>query len=343
MSTIQAGNAATITPSHCLRLLPTLYKLRRSFFLKGPVGVGKSSIVAQFCTANKLEMRDVRLSQMDPTDIKGFPSPDAAKNLMRWLPPDFLPTDKKSKGVLFLDELTSAPTAVQASAYQLMLDRKVGSYILPPGWSVGAAGNREIDRSIVNRQPAALANRMIHLNIDASLECWVPWAMANGITPTTVAYLRFEEKNLHNFDPQSAEAAFPTPRSWVFADEVMREGLPPVDAIPLLRGAVGPAATNYWAFAQMMAELPTRDEIAMDPEHAPIPEKPDARLATATMLSMAAKDVSAFKTFLTYMQRMNQEMQVIFMRDMLAKGTDVPVKTTPEFTKWAVANSDVML
>lgn len=331
-------------PSQVERLIPTLYKLRRSFFLKGPVGVGKSSIVQQACDKLGIEMRDVRMSQMDPTDIKGFPCPDMKKGVMHWLTPDFLPTDPKSKGILFLDELTSAPTAVQASAYQLMLDRKIGNYTLPEGWSVAAAGNRDIDRSIVNKMPAALANRMTHMDIEADLQDFCLWGMANGVTSTTIAFARFRELLLHNFEPNSSEAAFPTPRTWVAADEILQQGLPTEDSLALLQGTVGRAAAGeYVAFASMMNQLPSREEIAMDPETAPLPEEASAQLATATMLSMAANDLSLWKTYLKYMERMTQEFQAVFVRDMLLKTDTVPIKTTAEWTKWAVKNADVLL
>ena len=91
-----------------------------------------------------------------------------AKQQMSFVPPDFLPT--KSKGILFLDEMNSAPRAVQAAAYQLILNRKIGEYELPVGWAVVAAGNRAGDRAVVNDMPSALANRLVHIDFKVDVD-----------------------------------------------------------------------------------------------------------------------------------------------------------------------------
>lgn len=334
-----------MTPTQIASVLPHLFEQQLSVFIKGPVGVGKSSVVHQVGEALDLEVRDtIRASQMDPTDIKGFPAPDMKKGLMHWLPPSFLPADKKSKGILFLDELTSGSPAVQAACYQLMLDRRVGEYELPDGWAIVAAGNREIDRSIVNKMPAALANRMVHIDYTVDLPSFVTWAMNAGISAETIAYLRFRENMLHNFVPDSKEAAFPTPRSWSFADKIRQMPLGQAESLELLRGTVGEgAAAEYIAFCKMAAELPSRDYIAMDPKAAPVPESPGAQYATTTMLSLGTKDSGDFRTFMTYMERMSIEFQVIYVRDLLSNPTVRPkVESTKEYMKWAIANADVI-
>lgn len=324
--------------------LPFFFADKMSVFIKGPVGAGKSSIVHQVGARLKMEVRDtVRASQMDPTDIKGFPAPDAKKNAMRWLPPNFLPTDPKSKGILFLDELTSGPVAVQAACYQLMLDRKVGEYELPEGWAIVAAGNREIDRSIVNRMPAALANRMVHIDYEVHIDDFAAWGM-NRLDPRTIAFLRFRDALLHNFAPDSKEAAFPTPRTWEFADKIMQRFRPAARTMELLKGTVGSgAAAEYSAFWQMASQLPDRDQIALDPLNTEVPTLQSARYAVATMLSSATKAVDAFRTYMKYVERLPVEFQVVYIRDMLEKKDTVDVRQTKEWTQWAMKNRDVVL
>lgn len=337
-----------MTPSNILKALPELFAAQLSVFVKGPVGVGKSALIRQLGQDLGVEVRDTtRLSQMDPTDIKGFPAPDAKKGIMRWLPPSFLPQDPKSKGILFLDELTSASTAVQAAAYQLMLDRCVGEYKLPDGWAIVAAGNREIDRSIVNRMPAALANRMVHIDYEVNLADFVAWATDAELDPITIAFLRFRENLLHSFDPQSKEAAFPTPRTWEFSDRIMGRNLPTHISFELLKGTVGHgAAAEYMAFHGMANKLPTRDEIALNPLGAPVPESLSAQYAVTTMLSMGAKNVGQFRTSLAYMERLSPEFQVVFIKDLIARAAKDPslgFKSTSEWTKWCFANRGVVL
>lgn len=112
-------------------------------FLWGAPGIGKSSIVKQIAQQKDVGFIDLRLALMDPTDLKGIPFYDKESHTALWAPPAFLP--REGEGILFLDELNSAAPAVQSSAYQLILDRRVGEYVLPDGWAIVAAGNREGD------------------------------------------------------------------------------------------------------------------------------------------------------------------------------------------------------
>ncbi len=294
-----------MTPSTIVSTFPHLFAAQRSVFLKGAVGVGKSSVIHALGTKLGVEVRDtIRASQMDPTDIKGFPAPNLADGTMRWLAPNFLPpmqikgkggkmVPNDSKGILFLDELTSGSVAVQAACYQLMLDRKVGEYILPDGWAI-------------------------------------------------VAYLRFRPTMLHNFQPDSKEAAFPSPRTWAFADDIHKMPIDTGAKLELLKGTVGEAAAaEYLSFIDMASQLPSADHIAMDPKKAPVPESPGAQYAITTMLSVGTKDAADFRTFMQYMERMSVEFQVVYVRDLL-NGRTVPIEATKEYTSWALKNQDVI-
>lgn len=329
-------------PSQAARIARTLIKIKSPFFMRGPVGAGKSQLMRQICDEMGLEMRDVRLSQMDPTDIKGFPCPDQAKGVMKWLPPDFFPPMKaKTKGLLFLDELSSAPQAVQAAAYQLTLDRAVGNYVLPEGWAIAAAGNRDIDRSIVNRMPAALANRLHHIDYEVDLDDWVAHAMGAKIAPELIAFLRFKSNLLHNFDPTQNPLAFPTPRSWFMADSLIKANMSAADEYECLKGTVGEgAATEFVAFMKVVKDLPTIDEIKLNPDTCRVPEAPSTLYALTTSLSMATTK-TGFARFMQYVTRMPTEFQVVYMRDTLRLVNDV--KFDKVFTKWSTENETVLL
>jgi MoxR-like ATPase len=151
-------------PSRVETVLSHTLTTRWPTFLWGPPGVGKSSIVRKIAGDRGLHLLDVRASLLDPTDLRGLPY--VADDRARWSPPSFLPHDPDSQGLLFFDELNAAPPLVQASLYQLTLDRRVGEYELPAGWSIVAAGNRAEDGSVTYRMPAALANRFIHLEFE---------------------------------------------------------------------------------------------------------------------------------------------------------------------------------
>src|SRR6185503_10863144 len=140
--------------------------IKLSTMIWGPPGIGKSSIVAQMAEAHEMDCIDLRLSQLAPTDLRGLPV--AENGVSRWYPPEFLP--REGSGILFLDELNLAPPAMQGMAQQLILDRRVGSYSVPPDWFVWAAGNRKEDRAAVVDTPAPQDKRFIHLTVEAHFQ-----------------------------------------------------------------------------------------------------------------------------------------------------------------------------
>ena len=113
--------------------------------LWGPPGVGKSQMVAQVADKNNVEVIDIRLSQMEPSDLRGIPFRENGS--VEWAVPAMLPNEERhgKSGILFLDEITSAAPSVSAAAYQLILDRRLGQYTVPDGWAIFAAGNRQGD------------------------------------------------------------------------------------------------------------------------------------------------------------------------------------------------------
>lgn len=188
----------------------------------GAPGIGKSDLVREAATAQDIALIDLRLSQLEPTDLRGIPLHDNGK--VRWIPPDELPDADRDgpKGVLFLDEINAAPPPVAAAAYQLILDRRLGTYRLPEGWSIVAAGNRLDDRGITYVMPAPLANRFMHVLLQADAQAWLAWAAHNGIDPVLRDFMAEQPEWLARFLPEPEVKAFPSPRSWVFADRVIK-------------------------------------------------------------------------------------------------------------------------
>jgi hypothetical protein len=229
-------------------------------FIWGAPGIGKSSIVKQVAKERGLEFVDLRLSLLDPTDLKGIPFFDKENHEAVWAKPNFLPKEEDSKGILFLDEINTAPPSVQASAYQLVLDRKVGDYELPHGWSIVAAGNNESDRGVVYRMPPPLANRFVHLEMQVDFEDWKLWAFKSKILSSVIGYLQYDKDKLFVFDPAKNEKSFPTPRSWEYVDRVMKTGLNKKLLFDTISGAVGKeVATDFLAFEKVMHSLPDID------------------------------------------------------------------------------------
>ncbi len=123
-----------ISTSELYNTIDLLIKTDTPLFIHGSPGIGKSYIVADVAQKRGLTLVDVRLSQMDPVDLRGIPSIKEEQTV--WMPPVFFPKDPDSEGILFLDELNAAPPSVQAAIYQLVLNRQMGEYLLPKGWRI---------------------------------------------------------------------------------------------------------------------------------------------------------------------------------------------------------------
>lgn len=236
---------------------------RRPVFLWGPPGIGKSDIVKQIGEDANREVIDVRLALWEPTDIKGIPYYNADQGKMVWAPPAELPVNDDSEAIIFLDELNSAPPAVQAAAYQLILNRRVGTYVLPKGVDIVAAGNRDGDKGVTYRMPAPLANRFIHLEAKVDFDDWQDWATLNRIHQDVVGYVGFAKQDLYDFDPKSASKAFATPRSWVFVSDLLGDDDVDSDTLHnLIAGAVGDGlATKFMAHRKIAGRMPKAADI----------------------------------------------------------------------------------
>jgi hypothetical protein len=250
-------------PKAAKRSIQKAIQKRRPVFLWGPPGIGKSDIVKQIGEDTKREVIDVRLALWEPTDIKGIPYYNSDQGRMVWAPPAELPTDPESTAIIFLDELNSAAPAVQAAAYQLILNRKVGTYELPAGVDLVAAGNRDGDRGVTYRMPAPLANRFVHLEAKVDFDDWQEWAVSNGIHPEVVGYVGFAKQDLYDFDPKSASKSFATPRSWCFVSELLTDDDTDVETLHnLVAGAVGDGlATKFMAHRKVASRMPKAEDI----------------------------------------------------------------------------------
>jgi hypothetical protein len=239
---------------------------KRPIFLWGPPGIGKSDIVHQIGEYMNARVIDVRLSLWEPTDIKGIPYFDSNANKMVWAPPMELPdADMASQHesiILFLDEMNSAAPAVQAAAYQLILNRKVGTYELPDNVYIVAAGNRDADKGVTYRMPAPLANRFVHLEMAVNFDDWFQWAAENKIHKDVVGFLTFSKKDLYDFDPKSPSRSFATPRSWSFVSELLDDDLNEGTLTDLVSGSVGEGlAVKFMAHRKVAAKMPNPTEI----------------------------------------------------------------------------------
>jgi hypothetical protein len=257
----------SVTPAEAKSRILRAFKNKRPIFLWGPPGIGKSEIVAEITNDLGGYMIDLRLGQMEPTDIRGIPFFNKNNEKMDWAPPIDLPDEELAKQypviVLFLDEMNSAAPAVQAAGYQLILNRRVGKYHLPENVVIVAAGNRESDKGVSYRMPSPLANRFVHMEVRSDFDAWQQWAVNNKVHKDVVGYISFAKQDLMDFDPKSASRAFATPRSWSFVSQFLYdEDATDAELMDLITGTVGEGlAHKFMAHRKVAGQMPNPGDV----------------------------------------------------------------------------------
>ncbi len=330
-----------MNPLQVISSLHTLIDIKQPVFLWGAPGIGKSQIVSQVAKEKNFKLIDIRAVLLDPVDIRGLPK-ISAEGQTAWCPPAFLPKSCcTDSGIVFLDELNAAPPLVQAACYQLVLDRRVGEYILPDGWTVIAAGNGERDRSVTHRMPTALANRMVHIDMQTSVDDWLVWAEKSNIRSEILAFLRFRPKLIHDFDPQHSAKAFASPRSWEFMSRILDASAHESVEFELFQGTVGmSAATEFMGFLRVWRDLPTVENILAAPSSVEIPNEPATLYALCEALG-GKTTTQNIDGVVEYALRMPAEFSVLLLRTAVCK--DESLVHTGAFTDWAQKNAHVLM
>ena len=264
----QISDKHTVTSVQARKAILQAFKRKRPVFLWGPPGIGKSEVVQDITTELNGFMIDLRMAQMEPTDIRGIPYFNRDINKMDWAEPVDLPTEEFAKNypiiVLFLDEMNSAPPATQAAGYQLVLNRRVGKYKLPDNVVIVAAGNRDNDKGVTYRMPMPLSNRFVHLEMRPDFISWQNWAVNKGIHKDVVGYLAFAKQDLYDFDSKSSSRAFATPRSWTFVNDMLidEDTMEDDTLFNLVAGSVGDGlATKFMAHRKVASKMPNPTDI----------------------------------------------------------------------------------
>ncbi|ABM61043.1 AAA family ATPase [Halorhodospira halophila] len=328
---------------------------RRATMLWGTRGVGKSSVVAQVAAHFGVPLVDLRLTTIEPVDIRGAIYADEQQQRTVWFPPEFLPGADRPEGILFLDELTAADQRLQISAYSLILDRKVGQYHLPDGWQVVAAGNARFQGAVSHDMGTALADRMFHFNVQTALEAFLSYAAERELAPEVMAFLRVRADRLDDTATQLANDHLvgASPRGWEDVSAVLRADLGDAARRLFVQGRIG--AANAAEFFGVLDELQAATDVTRllaarpGPETAALlPESLDglygmiyglvAAVDDAATLTRALEIVEQFpemrgRTPLPAREAQTLTMELLFQRG-LARGLESAILGSPVYQRY---------
>lgn len=310
----------------------------------GGPGVGKSQIAYAVATQLNAKMFELRANLFDPVDVRGglkiVEMADGTYRTKYGVPEDYPDTNYQGNVVLFVDELPNASKATQNALLQLILDKKIGTYTLPPQTVIMAAGNRAVDRAAVNEMPTPVKNRFAHYLLEPHIDDWVGWALRKNIDPTLISFMRFRS-NLLNA-PDAKENAFPTPRSWEMVARKLETLSPDKETqVVGISAVVGDAAAGeFITFREVETQMPDIDEILKHPGNVKVPTETSVMFAVCGALASRANDLT-FTNILKYADRMPPEYQLITVRDSLSK--EMSLRAHPAFRAWAQVNASVLV
>ena len=261
---------------------PALAKSLPPLMVWGPPGVGKSSIMRAVAESLGIGFIDIRLAQREPVDIRGLPVP--TDNGVVWQVSAEWPRDPKSRGIILFDEITAADRSLQVAAYEFILDRRLGNlYSVPDGWYICAAGNRVEDRAVAGTMSSALANRFMHVELQADVEDWIAWAVAQGLHPSVTGFIRYRPTLLFHQEDENLERGWPTPQAWERVARMLLalDGRGDDLVGKAVYGLVGDSAgVEFLAFHQMNESFTDVLRMMLDPSATiTIPEKADRKYA----------------------------------------------------------------
>ena len=316
----------------------------------GGPGIGKSEIPQQVANELNIPLLDFRANLFDPVDVRGIPYTrndlsvaSGAMKITSWAPPDIFPSEETHgpRGLFMIDELPTAPPATQNAFLQLLLTRQVGNYKMPDGWSCLAAGNRLTDGASVYQMPSPVRNRLMHYELEPSLDAWCEWALKNEVNTTLVSFMRYRPNLLYSF--KADEYAFPTPRSWSFVDKRLRltKNMDDSRLFFGIAGAVGTGpAGEFLAFAKIADKLPDIDNLIANPSSY-MPSEDPAVLYALTGAVASRAEASKLENIMKLGKKIPTEFQVVLVKSILA--IDKALFNQPTIQSWISDNSDVVL
>jgi len=316
-------------------------KIKRPVLGLGAPGIGKSEVIKQLAKKRNLNIIDIRLLLFTEAEIKGVPFPSVDNKTTKWLPMDIFPSIERDgvAGILLLDEITAASKKVMTAIYQLILDRRLGEYVLPEGWFIVGLGNREDDGGLYNEIPPALVDRFEVLFIRQDFDVWKRDYAFKNIHPIVLGYLNSYPQDLHNFVGGSKDIVFPTPRSWSAVSDVLyKSGDNVTDVIKTkIAGNIGiSSASRFNKFLDLTNNLVDCREVYNGKSKKLPKNKEETFYIIGSLISMLASDlgektysqlngnlISKMNNVINYLMSMDKEYALIGVKDFKNINKDV--------------------
>lgn len=334
--------------------------------LISPPGIGKSTFIEEQVALQskrdgfKWGLSKMFLATQTPPDLIGYimkgdmalsdgsKIPVSQPTLPGWMiTTEGKPVWEYPRGVLLLDEYGQGEADVKRASAELLLNRQLGPWKLPDGWSVVACSNRSSDRSGVTKSFDFVINRRLEIHITPDLASFEEWAFAHGVHPLFITFANTHPEIVFNGAVPDKQGPWCTPRSLVMLAHLF-SGLSedgntlPTDpeANELASGMIGEAATaQLMTFIRLGNEMPKYEDIVARPDKVKVPEKPDARMLVTYNLAarVQAKDATPVVGF---MERMPKEFAVTFCKSACRR--DPTLIYEKAFEKWSEANNSLL-
>lgn len=315
--------------------------------LQGPVGIGKTEITEQVAKELGWELREVILSLMDPTDLKGIPFADMDAKIARWLRAEYLPPEDYDKPLLlFFDELNNSPSTLQNAVMNMLLRRNLNGYKIPSQTRMIGAGNILSDDCYTYRLSPALRTRLINIDVEISFEDWKQWAYRNNINPLVIGFHNYRNGELlYNYKSgMNIDKPFACPRTWKYVSDFMNmKGLSDEIMYDTIRGTIGEgAATEFHGYCKVYGSLPDPEDILLKGKNI-VPKESNVMYALISALINCVKGhKEKLNRLIEYSMKIQPEFSVVLVKDLLKTEMKDEAMGTDAFDEWLKENADII-
>ena len=332
-----------------------------NIMLRGPMGIGKSSILPMLreYLGDEYEYVYFDLTAKAEGDT-AIPFPDKEAGVMRFFTNEALKLHTGKRVVVLLDELPKSPRSIQQMVMPMFENpKRIADKLLPEGSIIIATGNLS-EEGLGDTFLAHTMNRFTVIEVrQPSVDEWLVWGAGSGIHPVVLAWVNQTPTALASFRDDDFDASNPyvdnpkrvqvgqvvTPRSLEKASHIVwqREKFNENTLLAVLIGTIGePAARDMQHYIAFQDELPSRELILKAPDTAPVPTSVGAIITLLFNLERAV-DADTMTPIMKYVSRMEAEHQAVFCTALARNKVKQTIAfRNSAFTKWAAENADIL-